>query len=313
MASKVSGGAGAQAGGTSAFDPAVLDRLAQLSFVARTVVEGFMAGSHRSPRRGSSVEFAQHREYVPGDDPRFVDERIFARSNRLVVKEFVAETNFALHLLVDASASMGFKSLRWSKFDYARWCAAALAYLVLEQRDTAGLVLFDSEARTKVPPGNGAAQAAAILASLEAAAPAGETRVGSVLSWIGTRLKSRGIVAIFSDFLDEPSVILEGVRRLALAGHEPILFQVLDPQEVDFDFAGNLRLEDLEGSGRIQIDAKAIREAYREELERHGAELRRGAAASGLDFVRLVTSSPLDVVLSAYLARRMARARGGRR
>jgi uncharacterized protein (DUF58 family) len=299
--------------GASAFDPAVLDRLSRLSFVARTVVEGFMAGGHRSPRRGSSVEFAQHREYVAGDDPRYIDERIFARSDRLVVKEFVAETNFALHLLVDASASMGFSSGKWSKLDYSRWCAAALAYLVLQQRDTAGLVVFDSKARTKVPPGNGAAQAAAILASLETARPSGETRVGEVLSWIGTRLKSRGIVAIFSDFLDEPAAVLDGVRRLALAGHEPILFQVLDPRELDFEYAGNLRLEDLEGPGRIQIDAKSIREAYREEVEAHASALRRGAAASGLDFVPINTATGVDVVLSAYLARRMARARDGRR
>lgn len=295
------------------FDPAVLDRLEQLSFVARTVVEGFMAGSHRSPRRGSSVEFAQHREYVPGDDPRYVDERIFARSNRLVVKEFVAETNFALHLLVDCSASMGFGSLAWSKFDYARWCTAALAYLVLAQRDTAGLVLFDEAARAKVPPGNGAGQAASIIASLEAATATGETRVGTVLQWLGTRLKNRGIVAVFSDFLDDPEVVLEGVRRLAIAGHEPILFQVLDPRELDFDYAGNLRLEDLEGPGRVQVDPKAIAQAYKEELEKHQNILRRGAAASGVDFLTLVTSSPVDVVLSAYLARRMARARDGGR
>lgn len=301
-------------GGASAFDPAVLDRLSRLAFVARTVVEGFMAGGHRSPRHGSSVEFAQHREYVPGDDPRYLDERIFARSNRLVVKEFIAETNFALHLLVDASASMGFSSgVTWSKFTYARWCAAALAYLVLQQRDTAGLVLFDSTARAKVPPGNGAAQAAAIVDTLEAASPQGETKVGDVLGWLGPRLKSRGIVAVFSDFLDEPGAIVDGVRRLALAGHEPILFQVLDPRELDFEYAGNLRLEDLEGPTRIQVDAKTIRDAYREELEAHQSALRRGVAASGLDFVPMSTATPVDVVLSAYLARRMARARDGRR
>ncbi len=296
----------------AAFDPAVLDRLAKLSFVARTVVEGFMAGSHRSPRHGSSVEFTQHREYVAGDDPRFLDERIFARSGRLVVKEFVAETNFALHLLVDASASMGFGSQRWTKFDYARWCAAALAHLVLQQRDTAGLVLFAEEAVAKVPPGNGAPQAAAIVASLEQAKTGGETRVGHVLQWLGPRLKTRGIVLVLSDFFDDPEVILEGVRRLRLAGHEPILFQVLDPRELDFDFSGHLRLDDLEGGAPLKIDAKSIRDAYREEIERHNQELRSKSAALGLDFVAATTSTPLDVVLSAYLARRMARSRGAR-
>ncbi|MEO0651616.1 MAG: DUF58 domain-containing protein, partial [Planctomycetota bacterium] len=188
--------------GSSSLDPAVLDSLSKLSLVARTVVEGFMSGSHRSPHRGSSVEFAQHREYVPGDDPRYLDEKIFAKSDRLVVKEFVEETNFACHLLVDRSASMRFASSKWSKLDYARWAAAALAYLVLSQRDTAGLVLFDTKAHDRVPPGNGAAQAASILQLLEQAQPAGETGVGSVLDWIGTRLRQRGIVCVLSDFLD---------------------------------------------------------------------------------------------------------------
>ena len=150
-------------------DPAILDRLSQLSLVARTVVEGFQAGQHRSPHRGSSVEFQQHRQYVPGDELKRLDWKVFARSDRLVVKEFVEETNLALHLLVDASESMAYGSGSWSKFDYARWAAAALAHLVLGKRDTAGLVVFDDGLRAKVPPGNGAPQEAAILRSLEEA------------------------------------------------------------------------------------------------------------------------------------------------
>ena len=147
-------------------DPAVLDRLSHLSLVARTVVEGFMAGHHRSPHRGSSVEFAQHRPYAPGDELRTVDWKVFARSDRLVVKEYVEETNLSCHLLLDASESMAYGSEKWTKFDYARWCAAALAHLVLIQRDTAGLVLFDEGHRQRVPPGNGAPQEAAILSLL---------------------------------------------------------------------------------------------------------------------------------------------------
>ncbi|MHC4262576.1 MAG: DUF58 domain-containing protein [Planctomycetota bacterium] len=298
--------------GPSSLDPAVLDSLSKLSLVARTVVEGFMAGGHRSPHRGSSVEFAQHREYVPGDDLRYLDEKIYAKSDRLVVKEFVEETNFACHLLLDCSASMRFASLGWSKLDYARWAAAALAYMVLSQRDTAGLVLFDTKARDKVPPGNGAAQAASILGLLERAEGSGETGVGSVLDWIGSRLRQRGIVCILSDFLDDPERVIEGVRRLRVAGHEPILFQVLDPREIDFDFDGQLRLEGLEGGSPIKIDAKSLRQAYREEVERHEALLVEKTRAMGVDFVSMRTDEPLDVVLSTYLSARIARTRGGR-
>jgi len=290
-------------------DPAVLDRLEGLALVARTVVEGFMSGHHRSPQRGSSVEFAQHRQYVPGDELRALDWKIFARSDRLVVKEFVAETNFACHLLVDASESMAFGSLAWTKFDYARWCAAALAHLVIRQRDAAGLVLFDEGVRDKVPPRTGLGQENEMVQALEQARPGGATGVGSVLNWLSGRLRRRGIVVLFSDLFDEPAVLIEGLRRLRHAGHEPILFQVVDPQELEFDYTGLLRLEGLEGAGRMLVDPNAIRNAYREEFARHTNELARAARELSLDLVQLSTAQPLDVALSTYLAHRIARAR----
>jgi uncharacterized protein (DUF58 family) len=296
-------------GTASSLDPRVLDKLASLSLVARTVVEGYMAGQHRSPHRGSSIEFAQHRQYVPGDELRRLDWKIFARSNRLVVKEFIEETNFACHLLVDASESMGFRSLGWSKLDYARWCAAALCYLVIRQRDSAGLVVFDEDVRNKVAPKSGMHQLADITGALEAVTPAGSTQVAEVLRWIGTRLSRRGIVAIFSDFFDEIPALIESVRRLLHAGHEPILFQVLDPQELSFDYDRLLRLDGLEGLGRVKVDPKALRQAYKKEIEAHVGELKRHARLLGVDFVELTTSTPLDVALSTYLARRSARAR----
>ena len=293
----------------SVLDPAVLDRLSGLSLVARTVVEGFMAGQHRSPQRGSSVEFAQHRQYVPGDELRHIDWQIFAKTERLVVKEFIEETNLSCHVLVDASESMAFSSRTWSKFDYARWCAAALAYLVIRERDSAGVALFDTDVREMRPPTNGAHQIAEIVGVLESAEPAGATNTGDVLMSLGGRLTRRGIVAIFSDFFDEPARIVEGIRRLTFAGHEPILFQILDPQELDFDYGRLRRLDGLEGTGRIKVDPKAIRKAYREEIEAHQNELRRQARLNGCDYVALTTSTPLDVALSTYLARRRSRAR----
>ena len=294
-------------------DPAVLDRLEGLSLVARTVVEGFMTGHHRSPFRGSSAEFAQHREYVAGDELRRLDWRVFARSDRLVIKEFIEETTLSCHILVDKSESMAFGSRGWSKFDYARWCAAALAHLVLAQRDTAGLVLFDEAERGKVPPSNGESQEHAILAALEEAAPGGPTGIGQVLGWIGGRLRRRGVLAIFSDFFDEPARILEGLRRLVHSGHEPILFQVIDPLELSFEIDHLVRLDGLEGAGVQKVDPKAIRGAYVEEIERHVRELARHARGLSLDHVLLDTSQGVDAVLSTYLATRTARARGGRR
>ena len=262
------------------------------------------------PSKGSSVEFAQHRQYVPGDELRHVDWKIFARTDRLVVKEFVEETNFSCHLLVDASESMAFGSLDWTKFDYARWCAAALGHLVIRQRDAAGLVIFDEEVRDKVPPANGAHQQAGMIQALEQASPNGATGVGEVLHWIGGRLRRRGIVAIFSDFFDDDGQnLVEGMRRLTHAGHEPILFQVLDPQELEFDYERLRRLDGLEGTGRVKVDPKAIRNAYREEIRNHQSELSRHARMLSCDFIPLTTSTPLDVALSTYLAHRTARVR----
>jgi uncharacterized protein (DUF58 family) len=291
-------------------DPVVLDRLSNLSLVARTVVEGFMAGQHRSPHRGSSVEFVQHREYAPGDELRRVDWRVFARSDRLVVKEYVEETNLTCHMLLDASESMAYGSLAWTKLDYARWCAAALTHLVLSARDTAGLVVFDQAQRAKVPPGNGALQLKTMLATLERAEPGGPTRIGEVLQWLGPKLRRRGVVAVFSDFFDDLDRVVAGLRQLVHAGHEPILFQVLDPQELDFGFESMVRFEGLENTGVHKVDPKAIRAAYLEEIRRHNATLARQARALRLDYVALSTASPVDAALSTYLAHRMSRSRG---
>lgn len=298
--------------GGNGLDPAVLDKLHGLELVAQSAVEGYRAGVHRSARRGSSTEFALHREYVPGDELRRLDWKVAARLDRLVVKEFEEESNLDCHIVVDQSASMRFASLAWSKFDYARWCAAVLAALVLQNRDRAGLVLCAAEVVAKVPPGSGAAQRAAILSELERAGPAGPTGLGAVLDWLSTRLRRRGLVVVLSDFLDEPAKLEAGVRRLASLGHEPILAQVLDPAELSFDYDGLLQLEDLEGDARVRVDARALRAAYREELDAQQRELRRIARSLGLDLVEISTDQPLDSVLSAYLARRMARARGTR-
>ncbi|MBM3987402.1 MAG: DUF58 domain-containing protein, partial [Planctomycetes bacterium] len=253
------------------------------------------------------------REYIAGDELRRLDWKVFARSDRLVVKEMFEETTLACHLLVDASESMAFGSLEWSKFDYARWCAAALAHLVIGERDTSGLVLFDAKERVKVPPSSGERQKHAIWSALEAAQPSGPTGVGGVLQWLAGRLRKRGIVAIHSDFFDDIPSVIEGLRRLRHDGHEPILFQVLDPLELSFDIARLVRLDGLEGAGVLKVDPKTLRQAYVKELTAHNRELARHAATMGIDYVQLDTSRTLEAALTTYLAHRKARARGGRR
>ena len=297
----------------SALDPAVIDKLQNLSLAARNVVEGFMSGHHRSPHQGSSVEFAQHREYTPGDELRRVDWKVFARSDRLVVKEFVEETNLTCYVLLDASESMGYGSGDWTKLDYARWSAAAIAHLVLTQRDTAGLVVFDKEHRLEVPSGNGGAARKSIIDALEQAQPTGPTAIGSILDGIAPRLKRRGIVCVFSDFFDDVDAVIAGIHRLQHRGHEPILFQVLDDAELNFPFDSFLKLEGLEDLGNVKVDPKAIRAAYLEEIRNHNERLAKLARAASVDYVLLNTNEPLDASLSTYLAHRVARLRGGGR
>jgi uncharacterized protein (DUF58 family) len=297
----------------SPFDPAILDALSGLDFVARTVVEGFLAGEHRSPRHGSSAEFAQHREYAPGDDLRHIDWRIFARSERLVVKEYIEESNFIANIVLDTSGSMAFAGNgrdgepTWSKLDYARWVAAALGQLILGQRDVVGLILFDTESHQLLPPAGGAPQRAALLKQLEAAEPGGETEEGACLTQVVRHMPGRGIALVISDFLGEVPAIFKGVEALIAQGHEPVLIQVLHPRELDFDFDGYLRLQDLEGSGELKVDARVLREAYLAEVEAHQSELQKRAAAYAVDFVPMQTDAGVDVALSRYLAVRSAR------
>jgi uncharacterized protein (DUF58 family) len=297
---------------SSSLDPKVLDRLEGLELVARTVVEGMLSGRHRSPLRGSSAEFAQHRQYVAGDELRRLDWKVYARNDRLVVKEMFEETTLSCHLLVDASESMAFRSGRWSKFDYARWCAAALAHLVIGARDTAGLVLFDDRERVKVPPASGAPQEAAILGALEKASPTGPTGVGAVLKWLGGRLRRRGIVVVFSDFFDDIESVAEGLRALVHGGHEPIVVQVIDPLELSFDLTQLARFDGLENAGQLKVDPRSIRAAYLEELARHNQQLARVASGMGIDWIQMNTADSLEPALSSYLAHRSARSRGGR-
>jgi uncharacterized protein (DUF58 family) len=293
-------------------DPKVLDRIEGLELKARLIVEGWISGLHRSPFRGSSVEFAEHREYVPGDDIRFLDWKVFGRSDRLYVKRYEEETNLEAALVVDVSASMTYRGddVGHSKLDYARWAAAALAYLITQQQDAVSLCLFDEEVRRVLPAGSNPVHLRTIMAALDQAQPTGATGVRRALREVGEALRRRGLVLLFSDLLDDPHAIAQGLRQIRDRGHELILFHVLDPDERRFPFERLTRFEGLEGGPDVIADPEALQRAYLEEVDAFTRQVRRACHANRIDYLLLDTSESLGTVLSAWLARREARRRG---
>ena len=292
-------------------DPRVLDRIEGLDFKARLIVEGYVSGLHKSPFRGFSVEFAEHREYVPGDDVRFLDWKVFGKSDRLYVKRYEEETNLEAQLVVDVSESMGYGSEegRHTKLDYARWAAAALAYLITQQQDAVGLVLFDDQVRKSLPTGSNPLHLKNVFAALDGAAPSGRTGVGRALRDVAEVLRRRGLVLLFSDLLDDPHEILEGLKQVRHRGHEMVLFHVLDHDEITFPFERLTRFEGLEETLQVVADPAALRTAYLGEVTAFQKQMRRACQANRIDYVTLDTSESLGVALAAYLAKRAARRR----
>ncbi len=293
-------------------DPKVLDSIKKLELRARLVVEGFVSGMHESPYRGFSVEFAQHREYVPGDDIRFVDWKVYAKSDRIYIKEFEEETNVKAHLFVDQSESMSYGQER-SKFDYAATCAAALAFLIQQQSDAVSLTLFDEAITSQLVPSNSRAQLASIMHRLEEAKPTGKTKVASILHEMAGRITKRGVVILFSDLFDDPDAILAGIRHLRHRGHDVLVFHVLDHDEVEFPFERMTMFEGLEAMPELLADPKSLRDAYLAEIQAFEQKMRRGCLAMRVDYQRIVTRQHLDIALTTYLAKRAAMSKGKRR
>ena len=289
-------------------DARVLAQISSLELVARTVVDGFLTGLHRSPRFGFSQEFAEYRPYVPGDDPRFVDWNVLARTDRVYLKQYKGETNAALVLLVDASASMGYGSGPVSKLEYARFLAAALAYLALHQHDAAGLVVFDEGVRNVVPPSLRHRQLHGVLAGLERAQPARRTDTGRALEGLSRLVRRPGVVAVISDFYDAPEPLVKALRPLAGRGHDLVLFHLLDPAERRPSLPESVLLEDMETGERMEVAPSQAAE-YARRIDAHVEELRRAAGEIGADYQLLETSRPLDGALREYL--RVREQRGG--
>lgn len=286
-------------------DPKVLDRLGRLELRARRSVEGFLSGLHKSPHRGASVEFAEHREYVPGDDLRHLDWRIFGRSDRFYIKRYEEETNLRLTVVLDTSESMAYAGDgRLSKFRYGATIAATLAYLVLRHRDAAALALIDEKLESFVPHATRPAHLVTIADALEKATVTRKTNPELVLRELATKLPPRGVVAIVSDLFAPQERVLAGVRALRSRGQDVIVFHVLDRDEVEFPFDRMTKFEGLEQIDPLTIDPKAIRKAYLDVFRDWQSALKKAFVGNGVDYRVVLTDTPLDVVLTTFLALR---------
>ena len=289
-------------------DPNVLAGISSLDLLAKTVVDGFVAGLHRSPDFGFSQEFAEYRPYVPGDDLRHVDWNLFARTERCYLKRYRGETNSQLTVLLDASNSMQYSSGPPSKMDYARYIAASLFYLAIHnQRDAAGLIVFDNEVREYIRPSTRPGQLARLFAALERAEPQALTDFAKPLEHFQNFLHRRGIVIVISDFYEEPETIVRASAPLRFHGNEVVLFHILDPQEIRPVLKSSAILVDLETEQKIEVVPEYAKTSYRAKLDAHIEQLRSRTRAAGMDYELLVTDQSLDGALRAYLARRKER------
>jgi uncharacterized protein (DUF58 family) len=285
--------------GSRFIDPAVLAKIGSLEFVARTVVDGVINGSHRSPYFGSSVDFAEHRGYVPGDDIRRVDWRVYARTDKYYIKEFEADSNSNFSVLLDVSKSMAFGS-RITKLDYAKTLAACLTYLVSKQRDRVGLVTFDEDIVDHVPPS--AKHVDVVLHALDRVQARRPGRLGAPLRKLAEHFGRRGIVVVVSDLYEEPDEILDALSLIRFRGNDVILFHVLDPAEIDFTFEDAASFEDLESGEQLPVVPDALRKQYRELIREHITTLTTKSAEQRVDYNLLNTTVPLDFALFNYMS-----------
>ncbi|MEO8521454.1 MAG: DUF58 domain-containing protein [Acidobacteriota bacterium] len=288
--------------GARFIDPAVLARIGNLELVARHVVDGFINGMHRSPYFGASVDFAEHRGYVAGDDIRRVDWRLYARTDRFYIKEYEADTNANFSVLLDVSASMGFASRGVSKLEYGKMLAGCLTYLVHRQRDRVGLVAFDSDIVAHVPPS--AKHMDVVLHTLDRLQPASPGSLRGPLHKMAEHFGRRGLLVLISDLYEEPDAVLEAVAPLRFRGNDIVVFHLLDPAEIDFSFDAPSSFEDLETGVQIPVVPDALADQYRSLVQAHIDGLTERFSGSRIDYTLVNTSAPLDHALFRYLTSR---------
>lgn len=291
-------------------DPRTLASLQGLDLQARAAVEGYVAGLHRSPFHGFSVEFAQHREYVAGDDIRHVDWKVWSKTDKLYLKQYEEETNLLAYLLLDTSESMGYASGdNVTKLQYAKFVAAALSYLVLQQQDSVGLATFDDKVERYLRPSGQPSHLKELIGLMDVSPAAAKSDVGAIFNDLAERFRKRGVVIVISDLFDEPSRIVAGLKHFRHRRHDVIVIHILDPAELDFPFRSTTLFKGLEGLGDLLVEPASLRRAYQAEIQAFCDGLRRGCQGANIDYVLLRTDQELDLALSTYLATRMIRVR----
>lgn len=286
-------------------DPQTISRAEALGLQARYVVEGYMAGEHKSPYRGFAIEFAQHREYTHGDDTRHLDWKVLGRTDRYYIKQYEQETNYVANILLDGSESMKYGSGPVTKFDYAKQLAACLSYLILHQRDAAALGIFDQNMRDYSPRSDNRSTIHRVMARLAAFQPAQQTGISTVLHDVANQLRRKGIIIVISDFFDDEAKVLEGIQHLRFGGHEVVCFHVMDPYELEFPFTGLVEFEGLEGIPKILTRPAELRKSYLREVEAFRTRLREGCERNQCHYLLVNTKEPLHEMLSGYLAFRL--------
>ena len=292
------------AGEARYLDPAIVARLGTIDLKARTIVEGFLTGLHRSPYKGFSVEFAEYRQYLPGDDLATLDWKVYARSDRHFVKKYEEETNLTCHLLLDVSGSMGYGSGPITKLQYGSYLAGALAYLMNRQRDAFGLIAFDDRIATLLPASARGGHLRAVLLALERLKVGAGTNVAKPLRDLAAAVRKRGLVVLVSDLLDEPQQVLEGLKHFRYRGTDVVVFHIIDPYELKFPFEQSARFRDIETAQEVMAVPSAVRQGYVERMAARIAHYKRELGLAGIDYCLLDTSQPLELGLMAYLMTR---------
>lgn len=284
--------------------PEVLARINSLELIARSVVEGFISGLHRSPYLGFSTDFAEHRQYMPGDDLRHLDWKLLARTDRLYIKKYQGDTNAQIHLLIDASASMRYASGEVTKLQYAQYLASSLAFLGVRQHDSVGLVAFNEDVIEYLPPRSKSGHLRTVLGVIERLEAKQGTAISEQLHRLAERITRRGVVVLMSDLYDEPERITEGLEHMRFKGNDVVVFHIMDRQEIDFNFDEPVVLEDSETEEQLHVLPEYLREEYRRAINSHIEAIKEGAARNRIDYELVKTSDPLDSALFSYLARR---------
>jgi uncharacterized protein (DUF58 family) len=285
--------------------PETIAAITRLELRAKHVVEGFLAGMHRSPVFGHSIEFVQHREYTAGDDLRHLDWKVWSKTDRFYIKQYEAETNLRNQLIVDVSESMHYGRGALNKYNYACTAAACLAYLLLRQQDACGCITFDSNVRNIVPARAQLTHIDAIVNAMHVSRPREKTDIDKILRRVTESMHGRGMVVLISDLLADREPMLRGLEILSQRRHDILVFHVLDEDEMTFPFAGTTRFEGMEELPNLLCDPRALRDGYLEALEEYLVEVRRGCMRLGVDYQLVRTSDPLDAVLSKFLHHRM--------